>query len=134
MDQAKPWYLSKSVLAQLAAILLLAGTKFGLLPADMTNDQVVNFMLIAIPMAIALYGRLTAKQVLTASKGAAGAMNPAASSASAPIEMAIRNAIASLAPMIVDAANAQMQAHLTRNPVDAAAAAPPLVPGAPIAQ
>jgi hypothetical protein len=75
MDTAKPWYLSKSVLASLAAILMLIGGKFGLLPADMTSDKMIGFLVLIIPMIVSLIGRVTASHKITATKGGADLLN-----------------------------------------------------------
>jgi hypothetical protein len=68
MDQAKSWYKSTTVLALIAGMILQVGGKLGLLPPAVTNDQIVSFLAIVLPMAVALYGRLTATTVLTSSK------------------------------------------------------------------
>lgn len=72
---AKPWYQSTTVLAMIAGIILALGVKLNLLPASMTQDQIVDFLLWVVPLLLGLYGRLTATHVLTATPAAAKAIN-----------------------------------------------------------
>jgi uncharacterized membrane protein len=78
---AKPWYLSKSVLAGIAGLIMAVAPKvlklFGF-DVPITEDQANEVALFIIPQAVALYGRLTAKHVLTATAGQAVALNQAA--------------------------------------------------------
>jgi hypothetical protein len=75
MDQAKPWYQSLSILSLIAGVLLALGTKFDLFPEGVTQDSIVQFLLVVVPMLIALWGRITAKKVVTVTKAGAERIN-----------------------------------------------------------
>ncbi len=79
MNGAVPWYQSRSVMGAIAAIIMTIATQFHLLPASVTQDQIVSFLLMAIPMAVALEGRLSATKQVVATPGKAAAINGSAS-------------------------------------------------------
>ena len=66
MEEAKPWWQSKTILALIAGLILLVGTKFDLLPEGITQDRVVEFLLVAVPIVVGIFTRFTStKQVTT---------------------------------------------------------------------
>jgi len=65
VEDSKPWYLSKGVLAPIAAILMVLGMKLGLLPATVTDNDVVNALVVIVPILVGLYGRVTATHKIT---------------------------------------------------------------------
>lgn len=74
-DVAVPWYRSQSVVGIIAAIVLTVAQKFGLL-GEISNDELVQLLLVVLPMLVALYGRLTTtRPVVTLTAGKADAIN-----------------------------------------------------------
>jgi len=72
---ALPWYASKTVLGIIAAMILTAAQKYGLL-TGVTQDQLVSTAMVIVPLAFALYGRLTTtKPVVTLTGTKARALN-----------------------------------------------------------
>lgn len=67
-DTTKVWYKSKVILSAIAALIMLALTQFDALPSWVTQDNIVEFALIAIPIIgtiLARFGatdRVVAKQ------------------------------------------------------------------------
>lgn len=77
MNGAVPWYQSRSVLGAVAAIVMTVATQFHLLPASVTQDQILSFLLMAVPMAVALEGRISATRQVVATPAKAAAINGA---------------------------------------------------------
>ena len=73
--EAKPWYLSKTILVLIAGVILALLGKLGWLPADLTQDKVVSFLTVAIPMLLAAWTRYTSKTVVVGSQKAADQIN-----------------------------------------------------------
>lgn len=78
---AKPWYLSKAVIASLAGILMSVAPKILLLLGvnlPLTQEQANAVVTFIIPQVVALYGRLTATHVLTSTAAKAVELNQSA--------------------------------------------------------
>jgi len=74
-DTAIPWYKSQAILGILAAIILTIVQKLGYL-GEVTQDELVQMLIIVIPMLVALYGRLTVtKPTITLTKAKAEEIN-----------------------------------------------------------
>lgn len=71
-EEAKPWYKSKVILALLAGLIIQLLGQFDVLPEGYTAENLTEFLLIAIPMVVAMVSRLgsTKKVVATAAKAA----------------------------------------------------------------
>ena len=84
---AKPWYLSKGVVAGIAGIVMALAPKASkLLGYDigLTQEQANEIVLFIIPQAIALYGRIVATHKVTGSATAAKVLNDAAVASGVP--------------------------------------------------
>ena len=81
MNGAVPWYQSRSVMGAIAAIIMTVATQFHLLPAAVTQDQVLSFLLMAVPMAVALEGRISATKQVVTTPAKAATINAAAEDA-----------------------------------------------------
>ncbi len=79
MTGAVVWYQSRAVLGAIAALILSALGAFGVLPASLTQDQIVNFLVVAIPIVIALEGRISATKQVVATPARAAAVNASTS-------------------------------------------------------
>lgn len=75
MNEAVVWYQSRAILASIAALILAALGSFGVIPASMTQDQIVNFLVVAIPIAISIHARITATKVVVGKQSTAAAIN-----------------------------------------------------------
>ena len=66
--EEKPWYLSKTVLASIITVVIGIAGAFGIDGLDVEKDQLAEIALsaaTAIAGAIAIYGRVKAKQKIT---------------------------------------------------------------------
>jgi len=77
MDTAIPWYKSRTILTLIAGMLLAIGAKFGLLPKEMTQDQLVDFLIWFVPMLLAAIARFSSTKVVTSTKAKAEEINSA---------------------------------------------------------
>ena len=77
MNGAVVWYQSRSVLAAIAAIIIVGMKAFHVLPADLTQDQIVSFLIVAIPIAVSLEGRISATKQVVTTPAKAAAINAA---------------------------------------------------------
>ncbi len=75
MNEAQPWYQSKTILALMAGIILAIAGKLGILPAELTQDQLVAFLLYFIPMVVAVITRVTSTKQVVATKAKANDIN-----------------------------------------------------------
>ena len=57
-EVALPWYKSKTVVGIIAAIILSIAQKYGLL-GEVTQDQLIQLIIVVGPMLVALWGRIT---------------------------------------------------------------------------
>lgn len=87
MTDAVVWYQSRAVLAAIATIIMAAMSAFHVLPRDLTQDQIVSFLLVAIPAGIALEGRISATKKIAATPARAAAASIPISPAIAPSEL-----------------------------------------------
>ncbi len=72
-EVALPWYKSHTVVGIIAAILLSVAQKAGFL-GEVTQDQLIQLLIVVLPMIVALWGRITTTRpvvTLTASKARA---------------------------------------------------------------
>jgi hypothetical protein len=89
---AKPWYLSRTILALIAGILLAAASKIAIatgvaLPDGLDADSTIQFLTVVIPMAVAIYGRVTASHVITGTAAKAEILNNAAVASGVPVSV-----------------------------------------------
>jgi prolipoprotein diacylglyceryltransferase len=77
MDTAKPWYQSTAIMGALAALIMAVATQFHLLPTSITQDQILNFLLIAVPTIVAIGGRATATTLIAPTAAKAAQINAA---------------------------------------------------------
>lgn len=76
MGGAIAWYQSRTVWGGVAAILILAATHFGVtLPTNWTKDNIIDFFLVAVPVAIAIEGRISSTKVIAPTAAKAAAIN-----------------------------------------------------------
>lgn len=68
LDQTKPWYTSTTILALIAGLIIAGLNMLGLLPAELTKEKLTEFLLVAAPIAVAIFGRLKASTSLVKSK------------------------------------------------------------------
>lgn len=68
IDHTKPWYTSTTVLALIAGLLISGLKMLGLLPEDLTEQRLTEFLIIAAPIAIAIFGRMKATTALVKSR------------------------------------------------------------------
>lgn len=67
-DTSKQWWKSRTILAVLAALIMLGLEKFGALPAWLTEDNLLEFLLVAVPLVAAIVARFGAKDQLRVGK------------------------------------------------------------------
>jgi hypothetical protein len=75
MDTAIPWYKSRTILILIAGMLLSIGAKFGILPREVTQDQIVDFLIWFLPLFFAALARFSSTKVVTTSKAKAEDIN-----------------------------------------------------------
>lgn len=63
-DSLKPWWQSKTILALIATLIIYASSKLGILPPEITHEDVTSFLIVAAPIAVAIWGRLNATKSL----------------------------------------------------------------------
>lgn len=73
--EAIPWYKSRTILILIAGMLLSIGAKFGFIPKEVTQDQIADFLIWFVPLALAAFARFTSTKVVTTSKAKAEEIN-----------------------------------------------------------
>ena len=86
---AKPWYLSRTILALIAGIILAFAGRIAVitgiaLPDGLDTESTIQFLTVVIPMAVAIYGRVTASHVITSTAAKAEILNKAAVASGVP--------------------------------------------------
>lgn len=59
-DSTKPWWQSRTILALIATLIIYSTSKLGILPPEITHEEVTSFLIVAAPIAVAIWGRLSA--------------------------------------------------------------------------
>lgn len=100
MNGAVVWYQSRSVWGAIVALIIAAALHFGItLPWD--KDSIINFFLEAVPIVVALEGRLTSTKQIAATPAKAAVINSTATiPLPAPVAEVLKDNATNLADVV----------------------------------